>query len=91
MLARLVYTEILNSFHKLTVVSVFYIMGAGTTIMLGILLSLVERTNIFFDFMLEKAQAVPMFSGAIISVFFYVRDTLTNTIISPLKATPSSA
>lgn len=52
-------------------VSVFYIMGAGTTFMLGVLLSLDDHylMNIF---MLEKAQTVPMFTGAIVSVFFYV-------------------
>ena len=75
----------LTVFHKLMVVSVFYIMGASATFMLGILLSLDDHFLRNY-FMLEKAQTVPMFSGAIISVFFYVGDMLTN--ISPLKATP---
>ena len=52
-------------------VSVFYIMGAGTTFLLGVLLSL--DNNFFMNYLyLEKAQTVPMFSGAIMSVFFYV-------------------
>ena len=49
----------------------FYIMGAGTTFMLGVLLSL-DNHFVMILFRLEKAQTVPMLSGAIVSVFFYV-------------------
>ena len=49
----------------------FYIMGAGTTFMLGALL-LMHEHSLMKCLGLEKAQTVPMLSGAIVSVFFYV-------------------
>ena len=61
--------------HQLMLVSVFYVMGAGTTFVMGVLLSL--ENNYFMTLLrLEKAQTVPMFGGAILSVFFYVRVTV---------------
>ena len=56
---------------KLTVVGAFYIMGAATTFLLGIIFSL-DNHYIFILLKLERVQTVPMFGGAIISVFFYV-------------------
>ena len=52
-------------------VSVFYIMGAGTTFLMGIVLSLDDH-YIMILFKLERTQTVPLFGGAIASVFFYV-------------------
>ena len=56
---------------KLMVVGAFYIMGAATTFLLGIIFSL-DNHYIFVLLKLDRAQTVPMFGGAIISVFFYV-------------------
>ena len=53
------------------VVGAFYIMGAATTFVMGVIFSL-DNHYLFILFMLERAQTVPMFGGAIISVFFYV-------------------
>ena len=52
-------------------VGAFYIMGAATTFLTGVIFSL-DNHYIFALLMLEREQTVPMFGGAIISVFFYV-------------------
>ena len=55
------------------VVGAFYIMGAATTFLMGVIFSLhLDNQYIFTWLMLKRAQTVPMFGGAIISVFFYV-------------------
>lgn len=56
---------------QLAVVSVFYIMGAGTTFLMGIVLSLDDHYFTIL-FKLERTQTVPLFGGAIASVFFFV-------------------
>ena len=56
---------------KLMVVGAFYIMGAATTFLTGIVFSLDDHYIVLL-LKLERAQTVPMFGGAIISVFFYV-------------------
>ena len=53
------------------VVGAFYIMGAATTFLMGVIFSL-DNQYIFVLLKLDRAQTVPTFGGAIISVFFYV-------------------